>query len=94
MDPISIVSIDDPPWSFNQLPIDEDVHRPEFGNDPTTFGQHGERPTSAFHSRESCEGIPRMLLGDELDDALKVKSRGVCPEDLEVSHLAVASAAP
>ena len=60
MDPISIVSIDDPPWSFNQFPIDEDVHRPEFGNDPTMIGQHGERPASALHSRESCEGILRV----------------------------------
>ena len=86
MDAISIVSIDDPPWPFKQLPVGEDVHRSQLGNDPTTFRQCGKRLTTTFHSREHRESVRRILLGNELDDSSEVKSRGVCPQDLEISH--------
>ena len=86
MDPIDIVSIDNPPWPFGQLPVGEDIHRSQLGNDATAFGQRGERPAALLQSREGGQSARRVLLGDELDNSFKVESRRVRPQDPEISH--------
>ena len=86
MDPIDIVSIDNPPWPFDQLPVGEDIHYPQLGNDAAAFGQCGERLAAPLHSGERSQGARRILLGDELDNSFKVASRRVRPQDPEVSH--------
>ena len=86
MDPIDIVSIDNPPRPFNQLPVGEDIHRSQLGNDTTAFRQRGKRPAALLHSREDGQSSRRIFLGDELDNPFKVESRRVRPQDPEISH--------
>ena len=86
MNPIDIVSVDNPPWPFNQLPVDEDIHCSQLGNDAAAFRQCGEGSATLLHSRKRSESVCRTLLGDEFDDAFEIESRRVCPQDLEVSH--------
>ena len=86
MDPIDVVSIDNPPWPFAQLPVGEDIHRSRLGNDAAACRQCGKGLATPLQSREYCEGIRRILLGNELDDSFEVESRRVCPQNLEVSH--------
>ncbi len=94
MDPINVVSIDNPPWPFDQFPVGEDIHRPRLGNDAAAFRQCGEGPATPFQSRERGKGARRILLGNELDDSFQVESRRVCPQDLEISHPWWLSSAP
>ena len=94
MDPIDVVSIDNPPWPFNQFPVGEDIHRSQLGNDAATFRQCGEGLTTPLQSRERGESVRRILLGNELDDSLEVESRRVCPQGLEISHPWGRSSAP
>ena len=94
MDPIDVVSIDNPPWPFNQLPVGEDIHRSQLGNDAAAFRQCGEGLATLFQSRERGEGVRRILLSNELDDLFEVESRRVCPQDLEISHPWWQSGAP
>ena len=77
MDAIRIVSIDNPPRPFNQLPVGEDVHCSQLGNDPATFRKYGERLAATFHSRERGESVRRILPGNELDDSFEVEPRCV-----------------
>ena len=86
MDPIDIVSIDNPPWLFNQFPVGEDIPRSHLGNDAAAFRQCGEGLATPFQSRERGKSVRRILLGNELDDSFAVGSRRACPQDLEISH--------
>ena len=86
MDPIDIVSIDDPPWPFDQLPVGEDIHGSQLGNDAAAFRQCGECLATLLQLRERGEGGRRIFLGDEFDDSFKVESRRVRPQNLEFSH--------
>ena len=86
MDPIDIMSIDDSPWPFDQLPVGEDIHRSQLGNDAAAFRQCGERLAALLHPREHGQGGRRIFLGDKLDDSFKVESRRVRPQNLEFSH--------
>ena len=86
MDPIDIVSIDNPPWPFDQLPVGEDIHRSQLGNDATAFRPCGECLAALLQSHERDEGARRIFLGDELDDSFKVEPRCVRPQDPEISH--------
>ena len=86
MNPIDIVSIDDPPWPFNQLPVGEDIHCSQLGNDAAAFRQRGKGSTTLFHPRKRSRSVRRGLLGDELDDSFEIESRRVRPQDLEISH--------
>ena len=94
MDPIDIVSIDNPPWPFNQLSIGEDIHNSQLGNDAAAFRQGGEGLAAPLHSRERGECVHRILLGDELEDSFEVESLRVCPQDLKISHPWSLSSAP
>ena len=86
MDPIDVVSIDNPPWPFNQFPVGEDIHRSQLGNDASAFRQCGEGLATPLQSRERGESVRRIFLSNELGDSLEVESRRVCPQDLEISH--------
>ena len=86
MDAIDIMSIDNPPWPFDQLPVGEDIHRSQLGNDATAFRQRGKRLAALLQSREDGQGARRIFLGDELDNSFKVASRRVRPQDPEISH--------
>ena len=86
MDPIDIVSIDNPPWRFDQLPVGEDIHRSQLGNDAAAFRQRGERLAAPLHSCKRGQGARRIFLDDEFDDTFKVESCGVRPQNLEFSH--------
>ena len=86
MDPVSVVSIDNPPWPFNQFPVGEDIHSSHLRNDAGAFRQCGEGLATPLQSRERGESVRRILLGNELDDSFEVKSRRVGPQDLEISH--------
>ena len=94
MNPIDIVSIGNPPWPFNQLPVGEDIHCSQLGNDAAAFRQCGEGSATLLHSRKRSESVHRILLGDELDDSFEVESRRVRPQDLEISHPGWLSSAP
>ena len=94
MNPIDIVSIENPPWPFNQLPVGEDIHCPQLGNDAAAFRQCGEGSATLLHSRKRSESVRRILLGDELDDSFEVESCRVRPQDLEISHPRWLSSAP
>ena len=94
MDPIDVVSIDDPPWPFEQFPVGHDIHGSRFGNDATAFRQRGEGPATPLQPRERVESVRRTLLGNELDDSFEVESRRVCPQDPAVSHPWWLSSAP
>ena len=94
MNPIDIVSVDNPPWPFNQLPVDEDIHCSQLGNDAAASRQCGEGSATLLHSRKRSESVCRTLLGDEFDDAFEIESRRVCPQDLEISHPLWLSSAP
>ena len=94
MDPIGIVSIDNPPWPFDQFPVDEDIHCSQLGNDAAAFRQRGEGLATLFQSRKRGERVRRILLGNELDDSFEVESRRVCPKDPEISHPWWLSSAP
>ena len=69
MDPIDVVSTDNPPWLFDQFPIGEDIHRSRLGNDAAAYRQCGKGLATPLQSRGCCEGIRRILLGNELDDS-------------------------
>ena len=71
MDAIDVVSIDNPPWPFNQFPVGEDIHRSQLGNDAAAFRQCGEGLTTPLQSRERGESVRRILLGNELDDSAR-----------------------
>ena len=94
MHPIHVISIDDPPWPFNQFPVGEDIYRPQLGNDAAALRQRSEGPATSLQSRERSESVRWTLLGNELDDSFEVESRRVCPQDLEVSHPWWLSSAP
>ena len=94
MDPIDIVSIDDPPWPFDQFPVGEDIHYPQLGNDAAALRQCGEGLATLFQSRQRGKRVHRILLGNELDDLFEIESRRVCPEDPEISHPGPLSNAP
>ncbi len=86
MNATSIVSIDDAPGPFDQFPVDENVHVSQLGNDPAAFREHGERLATTFHLLERRECICWIFFGNELDDPFEVESRGLGPQDLEISH--------
>ena len=94
MHPIHVISIDDPPWPFNQFPVGEDIYRPQLGNDAAALRQCREGSATSLQSRERSERVRSTLLGNELDDSFEVESRRVCPQDLEVSHPWSVSSAP
>ena len=94
MDPVNVVSIDNPPWPFNQFPVGEDIHSSHLGNDAAAFRQCGEGLATPLQSRERSESVRRILLSNELDDSFEVESRRVCPQDLEISHPWWLSSAP
>ena len=86
MNPIDFMAIDDSPRPFDQLPVGENIHRSQLGNDAAAVRQCGERLAALLQSRERGEGGRRIILGDELDDSFKVESRRVRPQNLEFSH--------
>ena len=94
MDPVSVVSIDNPPWPFNQFPVGEDIHSSHLRNDAGAFRQCGEGLATPLQSRERGESVRRILLSNELDDSFEVESRRVGPQDLEISHPWWLSSAP
>ena len=94
MDPVSVVSIDNPPWPFNQFPVGEDIHRSRLRNGAAAFWQCGEGPATPLQSRERGESVRRILLSNELDDSFEVESRRICPQDLEINHPRWLSSAP
>ena len=94
MDPVSVVSIDNPPWPVNQFPVGEDIHSSHLRNDAAAFRQCGEGLATPLQSRERGESVRRILPSNELDDSFEVESRRVGPQDQEISHPWWLSSAP
>ena len=81
------MSIDDPPWPFDQLAVAREVHRIQLGDDPATLRRQGQRLAATLHSCERRERIRRVFLGDEFDDPFEIEPCRLRPQNLEISHV-------